>query len=141
MGCNSTREIIESKILTLKLKRIDIQEERQNKIKDLEKITGKKQNRKKIEDYVCSSSSSSEEDEKSSTNFGYENKKKKHKNKKHHKNTHHRTINSKTTRDFSDIDDYYNENSNKNIYNMTDVNYKKTKHKKFKSEIKKNFIY
>ena len=39
MGCNSTREIIESRILTLKLKRIDIQEERQNKIKDLEKIT------------------------------------------------------------------------------------------------------
>ena len=52
MGCSTTREKIESKMLKLKLRRVEIKQERNKQIKELEKITGKHVNRQEIEDYV-----------------------------------------------------------------------------------------
>ena len=52
MGCSSAREKIESNMLILKLKRVEINQEREEKIKELEKITGKPFIRKIIPDYL-----------------------------------------------------------------------------------------
>ena len=52
MGTSSTREIIESKMLKLKLRRIEIKEERIEKVKQLEKLTGKEIIREPIPDYI-----------------------------------------------------------------------------------------
>ena len=52
MGTSSTREIIESKMLKLKLRRIEIKQERIERVKQLEKITGKEIIREPIPDYI-----------------------------------------------------------------------------------------
>ena len=52
MGTSSTREIIESKMLKLKLRRIEIKEERIERVKQLEKLTGKEIIREPIPDYI-----------------------------------------------------------------------------------------
>ena len=52
MGCTSSREKLESKMLILKLKSIEIKQEREERIKALEKITGKHIQRKSIPDYI-----------------------------------------------------------------------------------------
>ena len=40
MGCESAKEKIETQMMTLKLERADIMAEREDKLKELEKITG-----------------------------------------------------------------------------------------------------
>ena len=52
MGTSSAREEIESKMLKLKLRRIEIKQERSERIKQLEKITGREIVREPIPDYV-----------------------------------------------------------------------------------------
>jgi hypothetical protein len=52
MGCASSREKIESRMLILKLKRIEIKQEREERIKALEKLTGKEIKRKSVPDYI-----------------------------------------------------------------------------------------
>jgi len=52
MGCSSSREKIESRMLILKLKRIEIKQEREERIKALEKLTGKEIKRKSVPDYI-----------------------------------------------------------------------------------------
>jgi len=52
MGCESTKEKIESKMLYLKLERASIREERKNILKELEKITGFEWKRNEIPDYM-----------------------------------------------------------------------------------------
>lgn len=51
MGCANTREIIESQMLKLRLRRIDIKKEREDKCKELSKITGKNIIYQPIKDY------------------------------------------------------------------------------------------
>ncbi len=52
MGCSSSREKLESRMLMLKLKRIEIKQEREERIKALEKLLGKQIPRKSIPDYI-----------------------------------------------------------------------------------------
>ena len=52
MGTTSTREKIESKMLKLKLRRIEIKQERIERVNQLEKITGKEIIREPIPDYI-----------------------------------------------------------------------------------------
>lgn len=63
MGCSTTREKLESKMLMLKLRRVEIKQERQERIKDLQKITGKEVSREPIPDYVDHSDDEEEDDE------------------------------------------------------------------------------
>ena len=52
MGVSSTREKIESKMLKLKLRRVEIKQERMERVKQLEKLTGKEIIREPIPDYI-----------------------------------------------------------------------------------------
>ncbi len=52
MGCSSAREKIESKILSLKLERVLIKQEKKKQIAQLEKMTGQKIKREKVPDYI-----------------------------------------------------------------------------------------
>ena len=52
MGASSAREKIESKMLKLKLRRVEIKQERMECVKKLEKITGKEIIREPIPDYI-----------------------------------------------------------------------------------------
>ena len=52
MGVVSPREKIESKILKLKYRRVEIEEERNERIKQLQNLTGKEINRPSIPDYI-----------------------------------------------------------------------------------------
>ena len=52
MGCASAREKLESKIMLLKLKKVNIIQERENKLREYQKITGKKLERNPIPDYI-----------------------------------------------------------------------------------------
>ena len=52
MGCASMKEKIESQIMVLKIERAQIAKEREEKIKQLEEMTGEKINRKPIPDYL-----------------------------------------------------------------------------------------
>ena len=52
MGVSSAREKIESKMLKLKLRRVEIKQERMERIKQLEKLTGKEIIREPIPDYI-----------------------------------------------------------------------------------------
>ena len=52
MGVSSTREKIESKMLKLKLRRVEIKQERMERVKQLEKLTGKEITREPIPDYI-----------------------------------------------------------------------------------------
>ena len=52
MGCTTARERIESKMLTLKLQRVCILEQKKKYFQDFEKLTGKKINRKEVPDYI-----------------------------------------------------------------------------------------
>ena len=52
MGCSTTREKLESRMLVLKLKKIEINQEREERIKDLQRITGKPVIRNEIPDYI-----------------------------------------------------------------------------------------
>ena len=52
MGCSSTREVIESKMLLLKLRRIEIKKEREDRCKELSKLTGQQIVREPIKDYL-----------------------------------------------------------------------------------------
>ena len=61
MGCGSTREKLENRMLELKLKKIEIKKEREERIKDLERITGKPVKRDIIPDYIDSSNDKNEE--------------------------------------------------------------------------------
>ena len=54
MGCGSAREKLENEMILAKLQRIGIQMERQNQIKLLEKIDGRKINVPNIPDYIDS---------------------------------------------------------------------------------------
>ena len=51
MGCSSAKEKLESKIMEIKLERVDIRNEREDRIKQYEKLTGEKIERKSIPDY------------------------------------------------------------------------------------------
>ena len=51
MGCATVKEKLESKILMLKLERVDIRTEREERIKQLQELTGEKIERKPIPDY------------------------------------------------------------------------------------------
>ena len=52
MGCSTTREVIESQTLKLRLRRIDIKKERDEKCKELSKITGDTIVCQPIKDYL-----------------------------------------------------------------------------------------
>ena len=52
MGVSSAREKIESKMLKLKLRRVEIKQERMERVKQLEKLTGKEIIREPIPDYI-----------------------------------------------------------------------------------------
>ena len=52
MGASSEREMIESKMLELKYKRVQIQEEKEEYLEKLKKITGKNIKRKPVPDYI-----------------------------------------------------------------------------------------
>ena len=52
MGASSAREKLESKMLKLKLRRVEIKQERMERIKQLEEITGKEIIREPIPDYI-----------------------------------------------------------------------------------------
>ena len=52
MGASSAREQLESKMLKLKLRRIEIKQERIERVNQLEKITGKEIIREPIPDYI-----------------------------------------------------------------------------------------
>ena len=52
MGASSTREKIESKMLKLKLRRVEIKQERIERVKQLEELTGKEIIREPIPDYI-----------------------------------------------------------------------------------------
>ena len=51
MGCATVKEQLESKIMMLKLERVDIRTEREERIKQLQELTGEKIERKPIPDY------------------------------------------------------------------------------------------
>ena len=52
MGCSSPQEKIEDQMMKIKLLRIEIQMERENKINQLSEMTGKKIKYKNIPDYI-----------------------------------------------------------------------------------------
>ena len=52
MGASSEREKLEARILELKYKRVEIQEEKEEMMEKLKKITGKEVKRKPIPDYI-----------------------------------------------------------------------------------------
>lgn len=52
MGCATVKEKIESQMMILKLKRVDIIQEREAKLKELERLTGETMKRKPIPDYL-----------------------------------------------------------------------------------------
>ena len=51
MGCATVKEQLESKIMMLKLERVDIRAEREERIKQLQELTGETIKRKPIPDY------------------------------------------------------------------------------------------
>ena len=51
MGCATVKEKLESKIMMLKLERVDIRTEREERIKQYQELTGEKIERKPIPDY------------------------------------------------------------------------------------------
>jgi hypothetical protein len=51
MGCATTKEKIEANMMKLKLERVDIRNEREEKINELQELTGEKIVRKPIPDY------------------------------------------------------------------------------------------
>ena len=51
MGCATVKEKLESQIMQIKLERVDIRTEREDRIKQYEKLTGEKLTRKPIPDY------------------------------------------------------------------------------------------
>ena len=51
MGCATTKEKIEANMMKLKLERVDIRTEREERIKQLQELTGEKIERKPIPDY------------------------------------------------------------------------------------------
>ena len=53
MGCESATEKIETQMMTLKLERADIMAEREDKLKELEKITGETVIRPEVPDYIA----------------------------------------------------------------------------------------
>ena len=52
MGASSAREKLESKMLKLKLRRVEIKQERIERVKQLEKLTGKEIIRESMPDYI-----------------------------------------------------------------------------------------
>ena len=52
MGCTSTREKLESKMLVLKLERVLIKQERKKMMKDLEELVGGTVKRVQVPDYI-----------------------------------------------------------------------------------------
>lgn len=52
MGCASVKEKLESQIMMLKLQRVDIIQEREERLKELEKLTGETMKRRPIPDYL-----------------------------------------------------------------------------------------
>lgn len=53
MGCATVREKLEAEMMQLKLERVEIMEEREGQLKKLEELTGRKQSRKPVPDYVA----------------------------------------------------------------------------------------
>ena len=53
MGCATVKEKIESQMMLLKLERVDIMQEREDKIKELEKMTGQTVVRPPVPDYIA----------------------------------------------------------------------------------------
>ena len=91
MGASSTREKIESRMLKLKLRRVEIKQERMERVKQLEKLTGKEIIREPIPDYIDHSedeinvedmNENEEIEEENIINIKKEEKKKNKKNKK-----------------------------------------------------------
>ena len=70
MGCATVKEKLESKIMLLKLQKVDILQEREEKLKEYQKITGETLHRKPVPDYVI-------KDESEVNNINIKKKKKK----------------------------------------------------------------
>ena len=51
MGCATAKEKLESQIMQIKLQRVDIRTEREDRIKQYQQLTGEKLERKQIPDY------------------------------------------------------------------------------------------
>ena len=109
MGCGSTKEKLENRMLELKLKKIEIKKERKARIKDLERLTGKRVIRDEIPDYIDSSNDKNEEinSENSSDNNYTESKNNSKKNSS--------SKNSNNIESLSDVssEDLVNDNMNK----------------------------
>ena len=94
MGCSTTREKLESRMLVLKLKKIEINQEREERIKDLQRITGKPVIRNEIPDYIDYSNDMNDE---LNSEKSYEN------NNNERQNNFNRNSNSKNS---DDIESY-----------------------------------
>ncbi len=68
MGCATVKEKIESKIMMLKLERVDIRTEREERIKQYQELTGEKIERKPIPDYYIHEVDTNYEINKTKTN-------------------------------------------------------------------------
>ena len=80
MGCATTREKIEANMMKLKLERVDIRNEREDKINELQELTGEKVVRKPIPDYYIHEDETNPSHKRKKSN----NKKKNLKNKYSH---------------------------------------------------------
>ena len=63
MGCASVKEKIEAQMMLLKLERVDIMQEREDKIKELEKVTGQTVVRPPVPDYIAKDQTTDGEEE------------------------------------------------------------------------------
>ena len=115
MGCSTTREKLESRMLVLKLKKIEINQEREERIKDLQRITGKPVIRNEIPDYIDYSNDMNDE---LNSEKSYEN------NNNERQNNFNKNSNSKNS---DDIESYSYE-SGKDLVN--DKRIKKMKNSK-----------
>ena len=80
MGCATTREKIEANMMKLKLERVDVRNEREDKINELQELTGEKIVRKPIPDYYIHEDETNPSHKRKKSN----NKKKNLKNKYSH---------------------------------------------------------
>ena len=77
MGCATVKEKLESKIMLLKLQKVDILQEREEKLKEYQKLTGETLQRKPVPDYIIK-----DESEINNINIKKKNKKDKQSKKK-----------------------------------------------------------
>ena len=126
MGCATMKEKIESQIMLLKIERTEIGKEREEKIKQLEEMTGEKIYRKPIPDYLLLNDNT-----KDSSNDDSIKKKKRRSSSKKSISDRHNLHNSRITSSRTKI------SSSQKSFNDSDYNIKRINIKKRKSIEKK----